>query len=129
VLTLPAPLTAPRPRLVPTRTFLPEVQALRAVAVLLVVGYHFWPNRLPGGFVGVDVFFVISGFLITSHLHREVQTRGRIGLANFYARRARRLLPAGLLVLLVSAVGTLALLPAPRWSTTAGELLASALYV
>ena len=129
MLTLPAPLTAPRPRLVPTRTFLPEVQALRAVAVLLVVGYHFWPNRLPGGFVGVDVFFVISGFLITSHLHREVQTHGRIGLASFYARRARRLLPAGLLVLLVSAVGTLALLPAPRWSTTAGELLASALYV
>jgi peptidoglycan/LPS O-acetylase OafA/YrhL len=129
VLTLPTPLTAPRPRLVPTRTFLPEVQALRAVAVLLVVGYHFWPNRLHGGFVGVDVFFVISGFLITSHLHREVQTRGRIGLANFYARRARRLLPAGLLVLLVSSVGTLALLPAPRWSATAGELLASALYV
>ena len=48
---------------------------------MLVVLYHFWPNRLHGGFVGVDVFFVISGFLITSHLHREVQERGSIGLA------------------------------------------------
>jgi peptidoglycan/LPS O-acetylase OafA/YrhL len=129
VLTLPEITSAPRPRVEPARTFLPEVQALRALAVLLVVTYHFWPNRLHGGFVGVDVFFVISGFLITSHLHREVQKRGRIGLANFYARRARRLLPAALLVLLASAAGTLALLPPPRWTATAGELLASALYV
>jgi peptidoglycan/LPS O-acetylase OafA/YrhL len=129
LLTLAAPPIDRREPVAPERSFLPEVQALRALAVLLVVGYHFWPDRLHGGFVGVDVFFVISGFLITSHLHREVQTRGRIGLARFYARRARRLLPAGFLVLLVSAVGTLALLPAPRWSTTAGELLASALYV
>jgi peptidoglycan/LPS O-acetylase OafA/YrhL len=112
-----------------TRSFLPEVQALRALAVLLVVLYHFWPNRLHGGFVGVDVFFVISGFLITSHLRREVQTRGRIGLANFYARRARRLLPAALVVLIAAAAGTLAVLPSSRWSTTADQLLASSLYV
>src|SRR5438128_6590544 len=88
VLTLPAPATASSAQVQQPRTFLPEVQALRALAVLLVVGYHFWPNRLHGGFVGVDVFFVISGFLITSHLHREVQTRGRIRLTQFYARRA-----------------------------------------
>ena len=111
------------------RTFLPEVQALRAVAVLLVVLYHFWPNRLTGGFVGVDVFFVISGFLITSHLHREVETTGRIRLAHFYTRRARRLLPAALLVLLASAAATMVFLPVTRLATTAGELLASALYV
>ena len=129
MLTLPTPSAEVRGSSAPSREFLAEVQALRALAVLLVVGYHFWPNRLHGGFVGVDVFFVISGFLITSHLHREVRTRGRIELTRFYARRARRLLPAGMLVLLVSAVGTLTLLPAPRWSATAGELLASALYV
>jgi peptidoglycan/LPS O-acetylase OafA/YrhL len=129
LLTLPASSAERQGPIAPVREFLPEVQALRALAVLLVVGYHFWPNRLHGGFVGVDVFFVISGFLITSHLHREVQTHGRIGLARFYARRARRLLPASMLVLLVSAVGTLTLLPVPRWSATAGELLASALYV
>ena len=128
MLTLPAASTERLVPAAPEREFLPEVQALRALAVLLVVGYHFWPNRLHGGFVGVDVFFVISGFLITSHLHREVRTDGRIGLARFYARRARRLLPASMIVLLVSAVGTLTLLPAPRWSATAGELLASALY-
>ena len=110
------------------RRFLPEVQALRAVAVSLVVLYHLWPNRLPGGFVGVDVFFVISGFLITSHLHREVDRSGRIALATFYARRARRLLPAALLVMLAGAVATVVFLPAPRWSAAAGELLASALY-
>ena len=67
---------------------------------------HLWPTRLPGGYVGVDVFFVISGFLITGHLMREQDGSGRIALASFYARRVRRLLPAALLVLFVSAVGT-----------------------
>ena len=71
--------TAPAPvRLERERTFFPEVQALRALAVMLVVLYHLWPGRLPGGYVGVDVFFVISGFLITSHLNRELERRGRI---------------------------------------------------
>ena len=111
------------------RTFLPEVQALRAVAVLLVVLYHFWPLRLPGGFVGVDVFFVISGFLITSHLHREVEQRGRVSLTAFYARRARRLLPASLLVLFVTGIASFVFLPVTRWVATAGEILASTFYV
>jgi peptidoglycan/LPS O-acetylase OafA/YrhL len=128
LLTLPAAPPLPRAPVATERAFLPEVQALRAAAVLLVVGYHFWPGRLHGGFVGVDVFFVISGFLITSHLHREVVAHGRIRLAQFYARRARRLLPAAVLVLLASAAGTLAFLPAQRWSAAAGELVASALY-
>src|SRR4051812_9277470 len=111
------------------RTFLPEVQALRALAVMLVVVYHFWPNRLPGGYVGVDVFFVISGFLITSHLHREVVDRGRVSLSRFYARRARRLLPAALLVLAVTGLASFAFLPVTRWAANAGEILASTLYV
>jgi peptidoglycan/LPS O-acetylase OafA/YrhL len=126
VLTLP---DAPPRHATGSRTFLPEVQALRALAVLLVVLYHFWPLRLPGGFVGVDVFFVISGFLITSHLHREVVRRGRISLTSFYARRARRLLPASLLVLLATAVGSALVLPVTRWVSTAGDILASTFYV
>ena len=134
------PLTAPMPAVqrpaVPgarpvaqMRTFLPEVQALRAVAVMLVVVYHLWPTRLHGGFVGVDVFFVISGFLITSHLHREVTRTGTVSLRGFYARRARRLLPAAMLVLLVSAAATTLFLPATRWADSARDLLASVFYV
>ncbi|MGY2084936.1 acyltransferase family protein [Blastococcus sp. SYSU DS0539] len=111
------------------RTFLPEVQALRALAVMLVVVYHLWPTRLTGGYVGVDVFFVISGFLITSHLDRELTRRGTVSLAAFYARRARRLLPAATVVLLASVVGSYLFLPVSRWATTAGDILASAFYV
>lgn len=72
--------------------FRPDIQALRAFAVLIVVGVHLWPEFLPGGFVGVDVFFVISGFLITSHLLKELAASGRIRLARFYARRVKRAL-------------------------------------
>ncbi|WP_363551283.1 acyltransferase family protein [Microbacterium sp. LWH12-1.2] len=105
------------------------MQALRAIAIAAVVLNHLWPNRLTGGYVGVDVFFVISGFLITSHLTREVAATGRIALAAFYARRVRRLLPAALLVLIVSAIGTLLLLPYPRWPRAGAEIAASAGYV
>ncbi|HEY8772826.1 MAG TPA: acyltransferase, partial [Candidatus Limnocylindria bacterium] len=72
----------------------PEIQALRAVAVTLVLVYHLWPGPVPGGFVGVDVFFVISGFLITSHLLREVVRDRTVSVTQFWARRIRRLLPA-----------------------------------
>ncbi|MDF2559691.1 MAG: oatA 1 [Microbacterium sp.] len=109
--------------------FRPDIQALRAVAILAVVLNHLWPTRLTGGYVGVDVFFVISGFLITSHLVREATASGRIALASFYARRVRRLLPAALLVLAVSAVGTLVFLPYPRWTRAGAEIMASAGYV
>ena len=82
--------------------FLPQVQGVRAVAVTLVVLFHAWPSIVPGGYVGVDVFFVISGFLITRLLLREFEATGRIDFVAFYARRLRRLLPA--LVLVVAAV-------------------------
>ena len=82
-----------------------EIQGLRAVAVLLVLLFHLWPDRVPGGYVGVDVFFVISGFLITSLLLREVDRTGSVSLAGFWARRLRRLLPAAYVVLVASAVG------------------------
>lgn len=109
--------------------FRPDIQGLRAVAVLLVVLFHLWPNRLPGGFVGVDVFFVISGYLITAHMYREAATTGTLSLRRFWARRIRRLLPASLLVLAVSAVATVLFLPATVWTMTARQIAASALYI
>jgi len=111
------------------RHFLPEIQVLRAVAVMLVVVYHYWPGTLPGGYVGVDAFFVISGYLITSHLLREVEATGTVKLWAFYARRARRLLPASIVVLLFVALGTFLLLPTDLWASTAHEVAASAFYV
>lgn len=106
----------------------PEIQALRALAVLSVLVFHLWPTRLPGGFVGVDVFFVVSGFLITAHLLREHSRTGTIALGRFWARRARRLLPASMLVLLVTAAGVYLFVPAARWPQFGGEIIASALY-
>ena len=83
------------------RYILPGLDGLRAIAVLLVIVYHFWPTVLPGGMIGVDIFFVISGFLITSLLLREGALNGRIALGSFWIRRARRLLPAIALMILV----------------------------
>ncbi len=93
------------------RKFRPDIEGLRAVAVLLVVLYHAGVPGLTGGFVGVDVFFVISGFLITTHLVSELERTGRLSLAAFYGRRVRRLLPLSLLVLLVTVVVSWLLLP------------------
>jgi peptidoglycan/LPS O-acetylase OafA/YrhL len=106
-----------------------DIQGLRAVAVILVVVFHLWPDALPGGFVGVDVFFVLSGFLITTHLVREVERTGSVSLAGFWARRARRLLPASLTVLLVTACGIWLVAPAGSVGRFLGEVMASALYM
>ena len=111
--------------------FLPHVQGLRAIAVLCVVLYHFWPARLPGGYIGVDIFFVISGFLITSHLMRELTATGTVRLGQFWARRARRLLPASLLVLAFCAVVVMSpyLMPTSALPNEVREILASTFYV
>ncbi|MFC5679023.1 acyltransferase family protein [Aeromicrobium endophyticum] len=106
-----------------------DVQGLRALAVTAVVLYHLWPNRLSGGFVGVDVFFVISGFLITGHLLREIDRTGSVRLARFWAARARRLLPASLLVLTATAVAVLIAVPRSLQERFLSEVLASAFYV
>jgi peptidoglycan/LPS O-acetylase OafA/YrhL len=106
-----------------------EIQALRAIAVLLVVLFHLWPHAVPGGFVGVDVFFVISGFLITGMLVRDVERTGTVSLTAFWARRARRLLPAPLLVILACTVATAALVPLTAWDRFFAELRASTAYV
>lgn len=89
----------------------PDVDGLRAVAILVVVIFHAFPRALPGGFVGVDVFFVISGFLISSIIFSELK-RGGFRFGRFYARRVMRLFPALILVLLTCMVlGWFALLP------------------
>lgn len=113
----------------PTTGKRPEIQALRAVAVLGVLAFHLWPNRLTGGFVGVDIFFVVSGFLITDHLVREYTRERRVRLASFWSRRARRLLPASLLVLAATALAVFTLVPISRWQQFGSEIVASALYV
>lgn len=112
-----------------SRVFRTDIQALRAVAIGLVVLNHLWPSRLTGGYVGVDVFFVISGFLITGHLVGEMTRSGGVRLGAFYARRIRRLLPAAFLVLGASLVLLLVFLPYPRWERNAWEIAASAGYV
>ncbi|CAN5148012.1 acyltransferase family protein [soil metagenome] len=109
--------------------FLPHIQGLRAIAVLLVVIYHFEPGRLTGGYIGVDVFFVISGFLITQQLARELERTDRIKLPSFWAKRVRRLLPASLLVLLFAAIATLLVMPLSALTENVREILASTFYV
>src|SRR5262250_243793 len=74
--------------------FRPDIEGLRAIAVFLVVLRHAGLSFLQGGFIGVDVFFVLSGYLITSLLTKELNSSGTINLPRFYARRVRRLLPA-----------------------------------
>jgi peptidoglycan/LPS O-acetylase OafA/YrhL len=98
------------------------------VAVGLVLIFHVQPGWVPGGFIGVDVFFVVSGFLIIGHLLEGV-ARGRIDVIGFWARRIRRLLPASMLVLVVSALATILVIPNAVWRSTFTQLAASALYV
>jgi peptidoglycan/LPS O-acetylase OafA/YrhL len=107
----------------------PEIQALRALAVSLVVAWHLWPDDVPGGFVGVDVFFAISGYLITSLLLRELDATGRVSLRDFWARRARRILPAALTVVAACAAATALVVPLTDWSQFFGDFRASALYI
>lgn len=106
----------------------PEIQALRAVAVVTVVLFHYWPGLVPGGYIGVDVFFAISGFLITGHLVREVGRTSHVSLPGFWARRARRILPAALLVLLFCLVAVLLIVPKNLWDQFLAEIRASTLY-
>jgi len=87
--------------------FRSDIEGLRGLAILLVVLFHAGISRLAGGYVGVDVFFVLSGFFITGLLAREIAATGDIDLPEFYARRARRLLPAFLVVLLATVALTL----------------------
>jgi peptidoglycan/LPS O-acetylase OafA/YrhL len=109
--------------------FRPELEGLRAVAIGLVLMYHANLPGWHGGYVGVDVFFVLSGFLITGLIVRELRATGRVDLPRFYARRARRLLPAAAVALLGTLVLSVLFLPPLRVADIAGDAAAAALYV
>jgi peptidoglycan/LPS O-acetylase OafA/YrhL len=106
-----------------------DVEGLRAVAVLAVVAYHAGVDAVGGGFVGVDVFYVLSGFLITGLLWEELRGTGRLRLGAFYARRARRLLPAAVLVVVVTVAASSVWLSPLQARVVAGDAVAAALYV
>ncbi len=109
----------------PTETYLRHVDGLRAVAVLSVILYHFSVPYTPGGYIGVDVFFVISGFLITRLIYSELRETGRFDFARFYIRRMRRLFPA-LFVTLAATFCFAALVLSPSLFDQFGSSLAAA---
>ncbi len=111
------------------RGFRPDIEGLRAVAVLAVVLYHAGVPGIRGGYIGVDVFFVISGFLITGLLWREVSTTATVSLGRFYGARARRLLPAAATVGAVTAVAAAIALPPLQARSVFVDGIAAALYV
>ena len=113
---------------VPHGRYRPDIDGLRAVAVLAVVAYHAAPSLLPGGFAGVDVFFVISGYLISGIVIREAEA-ARFSLLHFYGRRIRRLFPALLVVLAAVTAAAWLLMPAQDLARYARHLLASILFV
>lgn len=112
-----------------TLTHRPDVHALRALAVLSVVAFHMGVPHMDGGFVGVDVFFVLSGFLITRQLVLEHGREGRISFSRFYSRRIRRLLPLSALVLLVTLVAGAFLVSPFDFPSIAADVGWSAAYV
>ena len=109
--------------------FRPDIEGLRALAVLAVLLYHVGVPGFGAGFIGVDVFYVISGFLITGLLRREITRTGGVDLVSFYARRARRLLPAALVVIVVTLALTVVILPRLRWNEISVDAASAALYV
>jgi peptidoglycan/LPS O-acetylase OafA/YrhL len=108
--------------------FRPDLEGLRAVAVILVLLFHARVPGVGGGYVGVDVFFVLSGFLITGLIVNELLDTGGVSLVAFYARRARRLLPAAAVALAVTLVASAILLPPLRLADVGGDAAAAALY-
>ena len=111
------------------RTIRLDIEGMRTIAVGSVLVAHAGVPFLAGGFVGVDVFFVLSGFLITGLLAREVSRSGRVSLTNFWARRMKRLLPASATVLAFSALITYLYLPITQRKDFGGDIVSAALYV
>jgi peptidoglycan/LPS O-acetylase OafA/YrhL len=125
---------APRPQPQPTETwegvgFRPDIQGLRAVAVLLVLLSHVGFGFAAGGYVGVDVFFVVSGFLITALLVKEVFDTGKISIVGFYARRARRILPVASVVTMATALGAWLWFPVTRLEAVMQDAYTVIVYV
>ncbi|WP_051973624.1 acyltransferase family protein [Cryobacterium sp. MLB-32] len=109
--------------------FRPDINGLRALAIVPVVLFHAGLPGFSGGFTGVDVFFVISGFLITSNLLREVDRTGRLRLGSFWAARLRRLAPALSVMIVITVLASLVVLSPLEWAALAQQAAASALYV
>jgi peptidoglycan/LPS O-acetylase OafA/YrhL len=124
-----SPSEGPQSRHSEQTGFRPDIEGLRAVAVLAVVLFHAGVPGLSGGFIGVDVFFVISGFLITGLLWRGVSAAGTVRLRQFYGARARRLLPASAVVGVFTMVASAVLLPPLQVRDVIVDGIASALYV
>lgn len=120
---------SPRAEPVANSAFRPDIEGLRAVAVMAVVLFHAGVPGVNGGFVGVDVFFIISGFLITGVLWREASSSGTVSLRRFWGARARRLLPASATVGVLTMVASALILPPLQVKTVAIDAITSALYV
>jgi len=111
----------------PSDKYRPDIDGLRAIAVMLVLNFHAFPEAMPGGFIGVDIFFVISGFLITGIIVRELDQQG-FSLIGFYNRRIRRIFPALIVVLCASLVlGWFWMLPA-AYAQLSADVFASAAF-
>lgn len=108
---------------------IPALDGIRGLAVAVVVIYHFAPTVLPAGFIGVDVFFVLSGFLITSLALREHQSTATVSSGSFYLRRARRLLPAAIVTVVIAVALAAVIQPESMRGATRGQGIASLLYV
>jgi peptidoglycan/LPS O-acetylase OafA/YrhL len=111
------------------RGFRPDIEGMRALTLAIIILYHVKAPFVPGGFISVDVFFMLSGFLITGLVIREIRKTGTVGLAAFWGRRARRLLPAAGLVLLVTGIASLFILPTVEHRDAGIDIIAAALYV
>jgi peptidoglycan/LPS O-acetylase OafA/YrhL len=105
----------------------PHIQSLRALAALMVLIYH--ADLLPGGYIGVDIFYVISGYLITNLLLREIQAHNSLAFSQFYARRFKRLLPASFIVVFATGIIGWALLPLTYRAEFGRDLIAASTYV
>ena len=106
---------------------IPQIQALRALAAILVLLFH--ANLVGGGYIGVDIFYVISGYLITGLILREIEDRGSLNFRAFYLRRIKRLLPTSFSILMVTALVSWALYPGTMRDELGKDIFAAAVYV
>lgn len=118
-----------RSRTTPVRWYRRDITGLRSIAIIPVVAFHAGASFIPGGFIGVDIFYVISGFLITTLLVTEAETSGRLNLGTFWAKRIRRLVPALVVTLAVTLPIAALLGSVLSWDTLATEAVASALFL